>query len=66
MAFRTKALEGVRLQESRAWARGVGYEQYLGAALALSGYRYAFIPDNPVLHLAHRAVSRGSQDRLEE
>ncbi len=66
MAFRTDALEELRLPESRAWARGRGYEQYLGAALVLRGYRYAYVPDNPVLHLAHEGVSRGPRDRLEE
>ena len=64
MAFRREALEGAELPELPGWARGTGYEQYLGLLAVLRGYRYAYVPSNPVLHLAHGGVSRRGTLRL--
>lgn len=58
MAFRRQALDGAELPELPGWARGTGYEQYLGLLAVLRGYKYAYIPSNPILHLARGGVSR--------
>ena len=65
MAFRREALEGAELPKSPAWARGEGYEQYLGLLLVLRGYKYAYIPSNFVLHAARGGISR-ERSRLGE
>ena len=64
MAFRREALEGAELPESPAWARGEGNEQYLGLLVVLGGYKYAYIPSNPVLHAAYGGISKRRAGRL--
>ncbi|MGC9113454.1 MAG: hypothetical protein ACP5H1_08570, partial [Acidilobus sp.] len=42
-----------------------GNEQLLGVMLASRGYHYAYVPNNPVLHLNHPSLSRSPRDLRE-
>lgn len=65
MAFRREAIEDVRLPEHPRLGAARGNEQLLGVYLAVKGFLYVYVPDNPVLHLVHGSLSRSPPDPYE-
>lgn len=61
MGFRGEILDIVEFPEHPLIRRALGFEQYAGLKLVLNGYKCAYIPSNPILHI-HRweSLSRTS------
>jgi len=66
MAFRKEALDESEFPEHPRLKRAPGNEQYVGLQLALKSWESIYVPNNPVLHIAHESLSRINRSSREE
>jgi len=64
MSFKTSYLYDVWFPEHELLRRAPGNEQYFGLQLALKEFETIYVPNNPVLHIVHQSLSRGSRDEI--
>ena len=65
MSFKTSYIYDIWFPEHELLKRAPGNEQYFGLQLILKGLDLIYVPNNPVLHIAHESLSRAKTAKKE-
>jgi len=58
MSFKAEFTYEIQFPEHPRLVSGLGFEQYFGLQIILRGFDTIYVPNNPVLHIIHRSISR--------
>lgn len=66
LSFKSVAITHLSIPESNFNKNALCFEQYLGVQMIKRSYASIYVPDNPVLHIAHKSLSRHVGERISD